>query len=340
MTDFGHNGGPPLDGADNPFGRDGFIALARTLRDHPVVGVGKVVKPSDPARGFVYSRGEAWIDLIMECRYQDGTVMNRGRKMEIKPGQLLGAVSWLAHRWNWSPMGVRWFLNTLEKEGMIERPKPRIADTDLTTELPNGTYATSKHKKKGNKHPGNQVSVLTICKYALYQLSQRVSQQPQQQANNKHATSEQQESNKGTKEQEDSVPNGTGAASAPSLGGPSVPSVQSAVPERSIRDIVWQDGLGYLKRIYVNTPPDSLRQQLGKLVKDFGEGHVLNALAAAQKAAPLDPLNYAREILNSPTRGNRKPPTEEHWRDKRRRENEEFGQMLAAYRTQNPEVET
>jgi hypothetical protein len=153
---IGHNG-PPSE-SELVLDKDGWIAVARAMRDHWLVGFGQAVPPMDEERG-AFSRSEAWIDLIMECRYSGGSVNNNGRKMKLEPGQLLGATSWLASRWNWTPKTVRGFLDKLEKEGMITRFAPS-AD-DVSTESKPGT------------HKGKLASVLTVSKYSLYQLSDR-----------------------------------------------------------------------------------------------------------------------------------------------------------------------
>jgi hypothetical protein len=140
----------------------GWIAVRRAMRDHWLVGFGQPVKPCDPDRG-AYSRAEAFIDLIMECRYEAGTVNNNGRKMRIQPGQLLGAVSWLASRWNWTPKTVRGFLDKLEEDHMIERGEAE-------------THPGPEHSSTGLK-PGNQkgrfANIISICNYALYQISDK-----------------------------------------------------------------------------------------------------------------------------------------------------------------------
>ncbi len=159
---FDHNGGPHLDDSPSTMGGEGWVAVRREMRAHYLVGFGKTVTPQDPERGFVYSRAEAWLDLIMECRYKEGTVMNGGKKMELKPGQLTGARSWLAHRWNWTPKAVRWFLETLEEEGMIERSSPGVSET---RQMPDGILNSSN---KGQQK-GKQSQVITICNYSNYQ---------------------------------------------------------------------------------------------------------------------------------------------------------------------------
>lgn len=162
MTGLGHNGGPSLDEDDISFDRDGWIAVARGIRDHWLVGFGHAVSPVDPSRGS-FSRTEAWLDLIMECQYKSGTVNNGGRKMRLERGQLVGAVSWLANRWNWTPKTVRGFLDKLEDEGMITRFAPGIE----------GSPDNSLNGNQKGKQKGKQAAVLTVCKYALYQLGKR-----------------------------------------------------------------------------------------------------------------------------------------------------------------------
>lgn len=153
MTSLGHNGGPAID--DGYPDRDGFVTIGRSIRSHPIVGFG-VKGPYVPA--------EAWMDLIMECRYRDGRVTNGGVVMTIKPGQLLGAVSWLASRWKWTPKQVRHFLEKLEENGMITKgysaPEGQVSDPDSNAGNQNGI------------HKGKQSHFITLCNYEIYQFVQ------------------------------------------------------------------------------------------------------------------------------------------------------------------------
>lgn len=135
----GHNGAPMA---------EGWIKRHRSVRDHWLVGHGIHVKPADPSRKRCHARGEAWEDLLMECRYEDGHISNGGVKMELRRGELLGAVSWLANRWNWTPKTVRGFLDALETDGMISLVRPQ--------------------SEKGAQK-GRQSNVITVCKYEKYQ---------------------------------------------------------------------------------------------------------------------------------------------------------------------------
>ena len=134
---IGHNSGA------NP---GNWIAVSRDMRDHPVVGMGQPVAPADPTRGS-YSRYEAWQDLLMEAAYKPFEVLNRGKVVSLRRGQLMAARSWLAARWNWSEKTVRVFISRLEEELM------------LRSETASG---------KGQM-VGRFSSVLTICNYDIYQ---------------------------------------------------------------------------------------------------------------------------------------------------------------------------
>lgn len=160
MSKIGHNGGPRL---LNEYrerlhtGGGGWVRIERRMRDHRLVGFGQPVAPMHPDKGAL-SKAEAWQDLIMECRYEAGKVKNGGREMAIEPGQLVGAVSWLADRWNWTPKTVRTFLDKLVEEGMIE----------LVTQA----SLVAKGKQEGEqdgKQKGKQAALVSVCNYAEYQ---------------------------------------------------------------------------------------------------------------------------------------------------------------------------
>lgn len=155
MSGIGHNGGPSLDSDEYP-DSGGFVAIARSIRSHPIVGFG-IKGPYAPA--------EAWIDLIMECRYREGRVVNGGVVMTINPGQLVGAVSWLAQRWDWTPKQVRTFLEKLEEDGMITKGYHAQKSLSENDDTKNGT-------QNGN-HKGKQSHFITICNYEIYQFVQR-----------------------------------------------------------------------------------------------------------------------------------------------------------------------
>ena len=236
----------------------------------------------------------------MECAYKDGAVLNRGRRMNIRAGEMIGAIAWLAARWNWSPMAVRWFLNTLEDEGMIERPKPNVKIETCTPLLSNTNVSVAQKQQKNNKHSGNQISVLKVCKYGLYQFIKRLEQQAQQQAHNKRTTSAQQESNKVTSKQEDSVPSEQRADALELQAEKNTPKDKEVDPWEEQRVAIWRGGIKWLCSVYTTVPEPALRSQVGKILKEAGNnaGLVHFAMGEAYKAKSPDPLNYIREVVN------------------------------------------
>lgn len=188
----GHNKGPRLDPyrARLHAGPDGWVRVDRRMRDHWLVGFGQPVPPMDPDAGAL-SRAEAWQDLIMECRFEEGAIYNGGRKMILQPGQLVGAVSWLAKRWNWTPKTVRGWLDKLETDGMISVTPPGIED---------------------GKQKGTQAQVVTVCNYSEYQIVSDEEGQAKgnaegtQGASKGHAKGNIYKDNKGTREQGNKTP--------------------------------------------------------------------------------------------------------------------------------------
>lgn len=170
---YGHNGGPPLVPLDPKAA--GWIRVNRDIREHHLVGFGLNVRPCDDSRGS-YSRSEAFLDLVMECRYCEGRINNGGHIMTIQPGQLIGAVSWLANRWNWTPRTVRWFLGQLEADEMISR----------TTMSPDNVQV----KPKRGNHNGNQANIITICNYSKYQIVQHEERQSDRQSSDNQTSTE------------------------------------------------------------------------------------------------------------------------------------------------------
>jgi hypothetical protein len=147
--------------------RDGWIKICRGLPEHYLVGFGQPVPPADPSRG-AFSRTEAWLDLLIRCKWKPGKVMNRGRLSNLDIGESVGGTNWLAERWNWTRKTVRGFLDLLEQEAMIERVLG-AAKGEIDTEL-NGN-------QKGHRG-GHQANVIRVCNYSVYQVGADASGPP------------------------------------------------------------------------------------------------------------------------------------------------------------------
>ena len=69
-----------------------------------------------------YSRAEAWLDLVMQARFDTERVTRRvgGVSLVVGRGELAFSLRFLARRWQWSVHRVRRFLDYLAHRGMVE----------------------------------------------------------------------------------------------------------------------------------------------------------------------------------------------------------------------------
>jgi hypothetical protein len=74
-----------------------------------------------------FSRGQAWIDLLMLANHKDAYIYARGVKLTVKRGQVGWSIKKLGERWQWSPNKVRKFLKDLENEHQIEHQKNNVS---------------------------------------------------------------------------------------------------------------------------------------------------------------------------------------------------------------------
>lgn len=100
-----------------------------------------------------FSRGQAWVDLIMMATYKDKKMMLDGKLSEISCGNIVTSIRKLCSRWGWSNTKVRRFLKMLEDDGMIAQK----SDTKKTliTLVNYGFYQDSEKEKTTQKHHRN-----------------------------------------------------------------------------------------------------------------------------------------------------------------------------------------
>ena len=66
-----------------------------------------------------FSRGQAWIDLLLMANHDDNTFLFDGRFIDLEKGGFITSEHKLMERWGWSKSKVRLFLNELQKQQMI-----------------------------------------------------------------------------------------------------------------------------------------------------------------------------------------------------------------------------
>ena len=67
-----------------------------------------------------FSRGQAWIDLILLVNHEDNKALIDGELVEVKRGSKITSLRKLAEQWGWSTTKVKKFLEQLEKDNMIK----------------------------------------------------------------------------------------------------------------------------------------------------------------------------------------------------------------------------
>lgn len=113
----------------------GFIKISRSLFDHFLWKENRV-----------YSRAEAWIDLIRTASYRPEDHFCQSGCLSLNTGELAASVRYLAQRWSWSKDRVERFLENLSKEGMIR------TETRTATRTPTRTGVT----------------VISLCNYGKF----------------------------------------------------------------------------------------------------------------------------------------------------------------------------
>lgn len=68
-----------------------------------------------------FTKGQAWVDLILNANHKDGSMDVRGNIVTIKRGQIGWSELTMASRWRWSRDKVRRFLRWLKTRQQIEQ---------------------------------------------------------------------------------------------------------------------------------------------------------------------------------------------------------------------------
>ena len=116
-----------------------------------------------------FSKGQAWVDLLLRARFAPYRFLKRGIWIELKPGQLAESQETLAREWKWSRDKVRRFLNCLEIDGKIRQQKTRLISIvsivnwaayqqdDTSNNTTDKTTTYKKGKKNNNAYSQNNL---------------------------------------------------------------------------------------------------------------------------------------------------------------------------------------
>jgi len=86
---------------------EGWVSVHRTIQDHWLWED----KP--------FSKGQAWIDLLMLANHEDSKFLLGNQLVEAKRGDVITSEIKLMARWGWSNTKVRTFISLLEKDSML-----------------------------------------------------------------------------------------------------------------------------------------------------------------------------------------------------------------------------
>lgn len=95
-----------------------------------------------------FSKGQAWIDLIMLANYEDKKMPYRGEVITCERGTVNLSILELSDRWGWSRDKTRRFLKLLESDGMVT-VKATTHRTTITIE----NYAIYNDVPTTNRQP-------------------------------------------------------------------------------------------------------------------------------------------------------------------------------------------
>lgn len=101
----------------------GFVTMPRGWMEHAVFGNPK----RDPL-----SRHAAFMWLVEQAQWQDGTVSFHGADVELKRGQLVVSLRHLGGRWGWDTMKVARFISAIQAARLVARHALRHEATIIT----------------------------------------------------------------------------------------------------------------------------------------------------------------------------------------------------------------
>ena len=127
----------------------GWIKIHRSITDHWLYNEKRV-----------YSKLEAWYDLLLNVNYCDAKTIIKGKLYEVKRGQSIMSLESWGKRWNWDKSKVRRFFNLLQNDAMIE-----LVCDNITTQLTICNYDSYQAERNADetqtKHKRNADEIQT-----------------------------------------------------------------------------------------------------------------------------------------------------------------------------------
>jgi chitodextrinase len=113
----------------------GWIKIHRSIKDHWLYQEDRV-----------YSRFEAWNDILLSVNYSDSKQIIKGKVYIIRRGESIFSLDTWAKRWKWDKTKVRRFLNLLQNDSMIV-----LTSDNITTHLTVCNYASYQDERNASE---------------------------------------------------------------------------------------------------------------------------------------------------------------------------------------------
>lgn len=101
-----------------------------------------------------FSRGQAFIDLLLMVNHQDKKILFNGDLIEVKRGSKITSLRKLSEEWGWSTKKTKKFLELLEKDNMItvksDNKKTLITVENYSLYQDSGNTEETEEKQEGN----------------------------------------------------------------------------------------------------------------------------------------------------------------------------------------------
>ena len=136
----------------------GWICLHRKIRECNIIWDDKP-----------FSRGQAWLDLLLQANHEDKEILFNGSFRKIERGQTLTSLTKLSEQWGWSRKKTTKFLNELKTAQMLHLKSDNKSTTitivnygfyqDMgTTEEPkkNRKRTSEEHQRNTNNNYNNK----------------------------------------------------------------------------------------------------------------------------------------------------------------------------------------
>ncbi|MDZ4992614.1 hypothetical protein GNF80_06440 [Clostridium perfringens] len=101
-----------------------------------------------------FSRGQAFIDLLLMANHKDNKILFNGELIEVKRGSRITSLRQLSEAWGWSTKKTKKFLELLEKDNMIT-VKSDNKKTLVTIENYEVYQEVGNIEETQEKHQGN-----------------------------------------------------------------------------------------------------------------------------------------------------------------------------------------